>query len=183
VDGFGAGVGGVAGALPLEAGVVAGAGLLGGTVEAAGAAGGVAEGVAADSAVVDFFERLFLGAAALLSAGAVVLAAESPAAVAFFDFVLGLADSEVDGEAEEAEASVLSAEADFFERLFLGAAEVELSAVVAFSSAAVDFVDLVFFFEDAVPASAGACEDEASAEALSAVFFFLVFFLVESVWL
>jgi hypothetical protein len=161
-----------------EAGPAAGAGLFGGAVETAGVAAGVAATVEAGSAGLDFFERFFFGAAALLSADAAVLAVESSAAVAFFDFLLGLAVSELDAEAEESAESLLLGEAAFFERLFLGADEVELSAV-AFSSAAVDFVGLPFFFEDAVLASADACE--ASAEALSA-FFFLVFFLVESVW-
>lgn len=100
-----------------------------------------------------------------------------------------------------------STEADFFERLFLGADEVELFAVAASSadalflerplffdaeavelsavafSSAVDLVDLLFFFEEAAPASADACEGDASAEAGPVFFFFLVFFLVESVWL
>ena len=84
------------------------------------------------------------------------------------------------GVAAAAEAD--SAEADFFERLFLGADGVELSAVAS-SSAAADFLVVLFFFEDAVPVSADACEDEASAEAVLAFFFFLVCFLVESVWL
>jgi hypothetical protein len=146
-------------------------------VETAGVAAGVAAAVEADSAELDFLERLFFGAAALPSADAAVLAVDSSAV--FFDCLLGSAVSEVD--AEEAEASLLPAEADFFEPLFLGAAAAELSAV-ALPSGALDFVDLLFLFEDAVPASADGCEDEASAEAVSA-FFFLVFFLVESVWL
>ena len=180
VAGFEAGVDAVAAALPPEAGVAAGAGLLAGGVEAAGVAAGAA--AEADSAEADFFERLFFGAAALLSADAAVLAVELSAAAVFFDFLLGLAVSEDDAEAEESAASLLSAEADFFERLFLGADGVELSAV-AFSSAAADFLVVLFFFEDTVPVSADACEDEASAEAVPAFFFFLAFFLVESVWL
>lgn len=167
--------------LSPEARVAAGAGLPAGAVETAGVAAGVAAAVEADSAELDFFERLFFGAAALPSADAAVLAVESSAAAVFFDCLLGSAVSEVDAEAEEAEASLLPAEADFFEPLFLGADAVELSAV-ALPSGALDFVDLLFLFEDAVPASADGCEDEASAEPVSA-FFFLVFFLVESVWL
>jgi len=182
VAGFEAGVDAVEAVLPPEAGVAAGAGLLAGAVEAAGVAAGVAAAAEADSAEADLFERLFFGAAALLSADAAVLAVELSAAAVFFDFLLGLAVSEDDAEAEESAASLLSAEADFFERLFLGADEVELSAV-AFSSAAADFLVVLFFFEDAVPVSADACEDEASAEAVLAFFFFLVCFLVESVWL
>lgn len=177
--GFEARVDAVVAVLSPEAGVAAGAGLPAGAVETAGVAAGVAAVVEADSAELDFFERLFFGAAALPSADAAVLAVESSAV--FFDFLLGSAVSEVDAEAEEAEASLLSAEADFFERLFLGADAAELSAV-ALPSGALDFVDLLFLFEDAVPASADACGDEASAEPVSA-FFFLVFFLVESVWL
>lgn len=176
--GFEARVDAVVAVLSPEAGVAAGAGLPAGAVETAGVAAGVAAAVEADSAELDFFERLFFGAAALPSADAAVLAVESSAV--FLDFLLGSAVSEVDAEAEEAEASLLS-EADFFERLFLGADAAELSAV-ALPSGALDFVDLLFLFEDAVPASADACEDEASAEPVSA-FFFLVFFLVESVWL
>src|SRR5712664_2171096 len=176
VAGFEAGVDAV------EAVVGAGAGLLAGAVEAAGVAAGVAAAAEADSAEADFFERLFFGAAALLSANAAVLAVELSAAAVFFDFLLGLAVSEDDAEAEESAAALLSAEADFFERLFLGADGVELSAVAS-SSAAADFLVVLFFFEDAVPVSADACEDEASAEAVLAFFFFLVCFLVESVWL
>jgi hypothetical protein len=166
----------VAAVPPPEAGVAAGAGLLVGAVETAGVAAGVAAAVEADSADADFFERLFFGAAALFSADAAVLAVESSAAAVFFDFLLGLPVSEDDTEAEESAASLLSAEADFFVRLFLGADEVELSA-------AADFLVVLFFFEDAVFVSADACEDEASAEAVPAFFFFLVFFWVESVWL
>jgi len=180
--GFEAGVDAVAAVLALEAGVAAGAGLLAGAVETAGVAAGVAAAVEADSAEVDFFERLFLGAAALLSADAAVPTVESSAAAAFFDFLLGFAVSEDDAEVEESAASPLLAEADFFERLFLGADGVELSAV-AFSSAAADFLVVLFFFEDGVPVSADACEDEVSAEVVPAFFFFLVCFLVESVWL
>jgi hypothetical protein len=180
--GFEARVDAVAAVLSPEEAVAAGAGLLAGAVETAGVAAAVVAAVEADSAELGFFEELFFGAAALLSADAAVLAVESSAAAVFFDFLLGLAVSEVDAEAEEAVASLLSAEADFFERLFLGADAVELSAV-ACSSGVVDLVDLLFLFEDAVPASADACEDEASAEAVSAFFFFLVFLLVESVWL
>jgi len=180
--GFEAGVNAVAAVLPPEAGVTAGAGLFAGAVETAGVAAGVAASVEADLAEADFFERLFFGAAALLSADAAVPAVELSAAAVFFDFLLGLAVSEDDAEAEESAASLLSAEADFFERLFLGADGVELSAV-AFSSAAADFLVVLFFFEDAVPVSADAGEDEASAEAVLAFFFFLVCFLVESVWL
>jgi len=182
VAGFEAGVDAVEAVLPPEAGVGAGAGLLAGAVEAAGVAAGVASAAEADSAEADFFERLFFGAAALLSADAAVLAVELSAAAVFFDFLLGLAVSEDDAEAEESAAALLSAEADFFERLFLSADGVELSAVAS-SSAAADFLVVLFFFEDAVPVSADACEDEASAEAVLAFFFFLVCFLVESVWL
>jgi len=180
--GFEAGVDGVAAVPPLETGVAAGAGLLAGAVETAGVAAGVAAAAEADSAEADFFERLFFGAAVPLSADAAVLAAELSAVAAFFDFFLGFAVSEDNAEAEESVESLLLAEADFFKRLFLGADEVELSAV-AFSSAAADFLVVLFFFEDAAPVSADACEDEASAEAVPAFFFFLVFFLVESVWL
>lgn len=179
--GFGASVDGVAAPLPLGAGVAVGAGLLAGAVEGAEVASGEAAGAEADSTEADFFERLFFGAEALLSADTAAPAAESSAAAAFLDFLLGLAASEVDAEAEEDEASLFSAEADFLERLFLGADEAELSAV-AFSASAADFVDLVFFLDDAVPSSADACVDEAFAEAVSALFFFLAFFLVESVW-
>jgi hypothetical protein len=126
-------------------------------VEAAGVAAGVAA-VEADSAEVDFFERLFFVAAALLPAGA-ALAVESFAA-----------------------AALLSAEADFFEELFLAADEVELSAA-ALLSAAADFADLLVFFGAAVPVSLDAWADDASEEAVSAFVFFLVFFLVESAWL
>ncbi len=153
--GFEAGVCAFAAVLPPEAGVAAGAGLLTGAVEAAGVATGLAAAVEADSAEADFFELLFFGAAALLSADTAVLAVELSAAAVFFDFLLGLAVSEDDAEVEEFAASLLSAEADFFERLFLGADEVELSAV-AFSSAAVDFLVALFFFEDAVPVSVDA---------------------------
>src|ERR1700682_6126478 len=192
--GFAAGVEGVPAVLPPEAGGAEGAGLLAGAVETAGVAAGVAAAVEAGSAEADFFERLFFGAAALFSADVAVLAGESSAAV-FFAFLLGLLVS--DAEAEESAVSLLSAEADFFERLILEAAAVELSAAVlssadalfldpvfffvdeavelsaaAFSPSAVDFLAVLFFFE-AVPASAEACEVEGSAEVESAFFFFL----------
>ena len=179
-----------------------GAGLLAGAVEAAGLAAGAA--VAADSAEFLFFERLFLGVVALLSVDAAVLAAESSAAD-FFDFFPALAGSEVEAEAEVADASLLSAEADFFELLFLGVDEVELSAVVlssaeagfffellflevdeaelsavVLSAAAADFLDELFLFEVAVLESPAAWDEVASVDAESA-FFFLVFFLVVSV--
>jgi hypothetical protein len=213
-------VGVVAAELLLDTGVVAGADLLAGTVEATGVAAGAgllagaveaagvgaAAAVEADSDDLDFFERLFFGAAVPLSAVAVLLAAESSAATAFFDFLLGLAVSEVDVDAEVAAVSLLSADADFFEPFFLGVEEVELSAVAlssaaalffefafffdveavepsaAFSPAAADFLVLLFFLEGA-PVSSAACEVVASAEAESAFFFFVVFFFVESVWL
>ena len=110
VAGFEAGVDAVEAVLPPEAGVGAGAGLLAGAVEAAGVAAGVAAAAEADSAEADFFERLFFGAAALLSADAAVLAVELSAAAVFFDFLLGLAVSEDDAEAEESAAALLSAE-------------------------------------------------------------------------
>lgn len=185
--------GAVAAELLLDTGVAAGAGLLAGTVEAAGLAAGVgllagaveaagvgaAAAVEADSVDLDFFERLFFGAAVPLSADAVLLVAESSAVAVFFDFLFGLAVSEVD--VDVAAASLLSADADFFERLFLGVEDVELSAV-AFSLSAADFLRVLFFLERALVSSA-ACEVAASAEAESAFFFFAVFFLVESVWL
>ena len=202
--GFEAGADGVPAVLPPETGVAEDAGLLAGVVEAAGVAAGVDAVVEAGSAEADFFERLFFGAAALFSADVAVLAAESSDAV-FFDFLLGLVVS--DAEAEESALSLLSAEADSFERLFLGAAAVELSAATfssadalfldpvfffvvevvelsaaAFSPSAVDFLAVLFFF-GAVPASAEGCEVEESAEVESAFFFFLVFFFVESAWL
>ena len=206
--GFEAGVDAVEGVLLPETGVAAGAGLLVGAVEAAGVTAGVDAAVATGWAEADFFERLFFGAAALLSAGAAVLAVELSAAAVFFDSLLGLPSSEDDAEREESAASLLSAEADFFERPFLGADAVELAATavssadalfldlvfflvveavelsaVAFSSAAADFLVVLFFFEDAVPVSADACEDEASEETVPAFFFFWVCFLAESVCL
>jgi len=213
--------GAVAAELLLDTGVGAGAGLLAGTVEAAGVAAGVgllagavetagvgaAAAVEADSDDLDFFERLSFGAAAPLSADAALVVAESSAAAAFFDLLFGLAVSEAEVEAEVAATSLLSADADFFERLFLGVEEVELSAValswaaalffelafffdvdvvelsaVAFSPSAADFL-LVLFFLEGPPVSSAACEVAVSAEAESAFFFFVAFFLVESVWL
>jgi hypothetical protein len=202
--GVAAGAGLLAGMVEA-AGVAAGAGLLTGGVEAAGV--GAAAAVEADSDDLDFFERRSFGAAVPLSADAVLVVAESSAAAAFFDLLFGLTASEVDVDAEVGAASLLSADADFFERLFLGVEEVELSAValswaaalffelafffdvdvvelsaVAFSPSAADFL-LVLFFLEGAPVSSAACEVAASAEAESAFFFFVAFFLVESVWL
>lgn len=137
----------------------AAAGLLTGAVEAAGAAAGaevfdfagvaavdftgVAAGVAAAAVVVavagaaaevvDFFVRLFLGAAA--SALAEAAGAVADLSVAAFEA------------------------ADFFEADFLGVVELPAVAVLSAASA---FFDVLFFLVDAVFESGAACEAEAS---------------------
>jgi hypothetical protein len=120
-------------------------------VDFAGVAAGAADALAGAADVVDFLERVFLGVA--LSALAVPEAG-----------------------AAEAEASVEAV--PFFERDFLGAAELSEAALLSAASA---FSDVLFFLEDALSESDAAWEPEASAFVF--FFFLLLVALPASLWL
>ena len=144
----------------FAAGVVAGAEAAG-AVAGLFVDAGAAIGEAADTVLVDF-AGVTTGAAP--AGGAAADAEDAVAVVDFFErLFLGVAVSELAFPAAGVVvACSVAVAADFFERDFFGLAASSVVAVLATASA---FFDELFFFGEEAPASDVDCEAEVSASA------------------